>query len=92
MGMAEGEWLNPGTISWRRREPTAVVRTADDAFLAKLSDAIDTASLAKADSLATCRYCADVNGPEFAFGDDCCSSCASHYFGIVFYKGSPCAW
>lgn len=83
VGRAVGTWSTPGTIEWGRQAPHASVPTGD-AWLERLATAIDAAYNANKVLLVNCRYCGEVTGPEFALGDDCCSGCASTYFGVVF--------
>lgn len=83
VGQVVGEWVNPGTLKWGSHEPTASVPIGD-AWLENLAVAIDAAYHAKKDSLVNCRYCGGTYGPEFAFDRECCSSCVSRYFRIVF--------
>ena len=83
VGQAVGSWPGPGAIVWSRDEPRASIALAP-AWLPRLAEAVDSAYRAKQPLLIICRYCGEVTGPEFAVDDECCSSCASTYSGVVF--------
>lgn len=83
VGKAVGKWPGPGTIVWLVQEPMQTI-TLERGGLEGLAVAVDAAAAAKASELVICRYCGDVVGPEFAFGDKCCTGCASRYLGILF--------
>lgn len=80
---AAGEWLDPGTIHWSAQEPQSSLPLRALA-LDELARVIDLAAQAKASTLVTCRFCGDLVAPEFAFGYESCSGCASSYFGVLF--------
>lgn len=83
VGQAVGTWLDPGTLSWSREEPRASIPVGN-AWFEPLAQAVDAACENKRSSLIACRYCGTITGPEFAFGGECCSGCASTYLGIAF--------
>lgn len=83
VSQAVGVWDSPGTLTWHTRAPETTVHLQGD-WLEPLAQAVDSAAAAKASELIICRYCSEVRGPEFAFGDECCSGCASTYLGVLF--------
>ena len=83
VGQAIGTWHGPGTLLFHVEEPKAVVPMIG-AWLEQLATTVDAACEAKRDSLTICRFCGEVVGPEMAFGEECCSGCASTYLGIIF--------
>lgn len=92
VGVAVGEWLDPGTLVWTLVEPMASTAAAPvqatDAevadLLATLRDAVDAAYEAKRPDLVVCRYCGVLTAREHALGEDVCQGCGTRILGIVY--------
>jgi hypothetical protein len=92
VGVAVGEWIDPGTIAWSTRPIVGRFRTPEvdapaaevDRFVEELGSAVDEAAAAKAPRLVVCRYCGALVAPEHALREECCHGCGSTVFGIVY--------
>ena len=92
VGMAVGQWMDPGTLVWSLVTDGDVIHAAERdasdadvaALLAALRQAVEEAFAAKRPTLGVCRYCGGLVAPEHALGPDTCHACGSDVFGIVY--------
>jgi len=92
VGVAVGDWADPGTLVWSLAEPLARLVAVDAhasdvevaSMLERLRLAVDDAYEAKRPDLVICRYCGTLVAPEHALGEDMCHDCGSRILGIVY--------